>query len=89
MEQFQNDLLASVRQMKTGKAARVTSVEVSAGEAGSGLALTQKRGVNTVLRCTVKNGKKRFNFSQQDQSTADLVLSGDLQNDCFKCSADV
>lgn len=30
MEQFQNDLLASVRQMKSGKAARVTAVEVSA-----------------------------------------------------------
>lgn len=30
MEQFQNDLLASVRQMKAGKAARVTVVEVSA-----------------------------------------------------------
>ena len=30
MEQFQNDLLASVRQMKGGKAARVTVVEVSA-----------------------------------------------------------
>jgi putative transcriptional regulator len=30
MEQFQNDLLASVRQMKTGKAARITAVEVSA-----------------------------------------------------------
>jgi len=30
MEQFQNDLLASVRQMKAGKAARVTIVEVSA-----------------------------------------------------------
>ena len=30
MEQFQHDLLASVRQMKTGKAARVTAVEVSA-----------------------------------------------------------
>ena len=30
MEQFQNDLLASVRQMKTGTAARVTAVEVSA-----------------------------------------------------------
>jgi len=30
MEQFQNDLLASVRQMKIGKAARVTAVEVSA-----------------------------------------------------------
>jgi putative transcriptional regulator len=30
MEQFQNDLLASVRQMKTGKAARVTAIEVSA-----------------------------------------------------------
>ena len=30
MEQFQNDLLASVRQMKAGKAARVTAVEVSA-----------------------------------------------------------
>lgn len=29
-EQFQNDLLASVSQMKTGKAARVTTVEVSA-----------------------------------------------------------
>lgn len=30
MKQFQNDLLESVRQMKTGKAARVTTVEVSA-----------------------------------------------------------
>lgn len=30
MEQFQNDLLASVRQMKTGKAARETGVVVSA-----------------------------------------------------------
>ncbi len=30
MEEFQNDLLASVRQMKTGKAARVSAVEVSA-----------------------------------------------------------
>ena len=30
MEQFQNDLLVSVRQMKIGKAARVTAVEVSA-----------------------------------------------------------
>ena len=30
MEQFQNDLLAAVRQMKTGKAARVSAVEVSA-----------------------------------------------------------
>lgn len=30
MEQFQNDLLASVRQMKAGKAARTTTVEVSA-----------------------------------------------------------
>ena len=30
MEEFQNDLLESVRQMKTGKAARVTAVEVSA-----------------------------------------------------------
>jgi putative transcriptional regulator len=30
MEQFQNDLLASVRQMKAGKAVRLTTVEVSA-----------------------------------------------------------
>jgi putative transcriptional regulator len=30
LEQFQNDLLASVRQMKSGKAARLTAVEVSA-----------------------------------------------------------
>ena len=29
MEQFQNDLLASVQQMKTGKAARITNVHVS------------------------------------------------------------
>lgn len=29
MEQFQNDLLESVRQMKTGQAARVTEVPVS------------------------------------------------------------
>ncbi|WP_240327725.1 DNA-binding transcriptional regulator [Dechloromonas sp. HYN0024] len=30
MEQFQNDLLKSVLQMKSGKAARVTAFEVSA-----------------------------------------------------------
>ena len=30
IEKFQNDLLASVRQMKAGKAARVTAIEVSA-----------------------------------------------------------
>lgn len=30
MEQFQNDLLESVRQMKSGKAARISTVEVSA-----------------------------------------------------------
>lgn len=30
MKQFQDDLLESVRQMKAGKAARVTTVEVSA-----------------------------------------------------------
>jgi putative transcriptional regulator len=30
MQQFQNDLLVSVRQMKTGRATRVTAVEVSA-----------------------------------------------------------
>ncbi len=29
MEQFQNDLLESVRQMKAGKAARITNVNVS------------------------------------------------------------
>jgi putative transcriptional regulator len=29
LEQFQNDLLASVRQMKAGSAARITRVEVS------------------------------------------------------------
>lgn len=30
MEQFENDLLASVRQMKAGKSVRLTTVEVSA-----------------------------------------------------------
>lgn len=42
MEQFQNDLLASVRQMKSGKAARVTTVEVSAAtEARNRIGLSQ------------------------------------------------
>ena len=42
MEQFQNDLLASVRQMKTGKAARVTAVEVSAAtEARNSVGMSQ------------------------------------------------
>lgn len=42
MEQFQNDLLESVRQMRAGKAARVTTVEVSeAVEARSRVGLSQ------------------------------------------------
>jgi putative transcriptional regulator len=42
MEQFKNDLLKSVRQMKTGKAARVTTVEVSAAaEARNRVGLSQ------------------------------------------------
>lgn len=42
MEQFQNDLLKSVRQMKTGKAARVTTVQVSAAaEARNRVGLSQ------------------------------------------------
>ena len=42
MEQFQNDLLASVRQMKGGKAARVTVVEVSAAtEARNSVGMSQ------------------------------------------------
>lgn len=42
MKQFQNDLLESVRQMKAGKAARVTSVEVSiATEARNRIGLSQ------------------------------------------------
>jgi putative transcriptional regulator len=43
MEQFQNDLLKSVRQMKTGKATRVTTVQVStAAEARSRVGLSQR-----------------------------------------------
>ena len=44
MEQFQNDLLESVRQMKSGKAARVTQVAVSpivAARNASGLSQVQ------------------------------------------------
>lgn len=42
MEQFQNDLLESVRQMKSGKAARITSVTVSpAVEARNRVGLSQ------------------------------------------------
>ena len=42
MEQFQNDLLESVRQMKAGQAARVTEVKLSmAAEARSHVGLSQ------------------------------------------------
>jgi putative transcriptional regulator len=42
MEKFQNNLLESVRQMKVGKAARVTTVEVSAAtEARNRVGLSQ------------------------------------------------
>lgn len=42
MEQFQNDLLESVRQMKAGKAARITNVKVSpAVEARNRVGLSQ------------------------------------------------
>jgi putative transcriptional regulator len=42
MEQFKNDLLKSARQMKTGKAARVTTVQVSAAaEARNRVGLSQ------------------------------------------------
>jgi putative transcriptional regulator len=44
MEQFQNDLLASVRQMKAGKAARITNVNVSSIVAARNtLGLSQSR----------------------------------------------
>lgn len=42
MEQFQSDLLKSVRQMKAGKAARVTAIEVStATEARNRVGMSQ------------------------------------------------
>ena len=44
MEQFQNDLLESVRQMKTGKAVRITNVDVSSIVAARNtLGLSQSR----------------------------------------------
>ena len=44
MEQFQNDLLASVRQMKAGKAARITNVNIpSIVAARNTLGLSQSR----------------------------------------------
>ena len=44
MEQFQNDLLASVRQMKSGKAAQITNVNVSSIVAARNtLGLSQSR----------------------------------------------
>lgn len=47
MEQFQSDLLASVRQMKTGKGARVTAVEVSAAaEARNRVGMSQSEFAN-------------------------------------------
>jgi putative transcriptional regulator len=42
IKKFQNDLLKSVRQMKTGKAARVTTVQISAAaEARNRVGLSQ------------------------------------------------
>lgn len=42
MEQFQSDLLDSVRQMKSGKAARATAIEVSAAtEARNRIGMSQ------------------------------------------------
>jgi len=44
MEQFQNDLLESVRQMKAGKAVRITNVDVSSIVAARNtLGLSQSR----------------------------------------------
>ena len=44
IEQFQNDLLESVRQMKTGKAVRITNVDVSSIVAARNtLGLSQSR----------------------------------------------
>ena len=44
MEQFQNDLLTSVRQMKAGKAARITNVNIpSIVAARNTLGLSQSR----------------------------------------------
>ena len=44
MEQFQNDLLASVRQMKSGEAAQITNVNVSSIVAArNALGLSQSR----------------------------------------------
>ena len=44
MEQFQNDLLESVRQMKAGKASRITNVNVSSIVAARNtLGLSQSR----------------------------------------------
>ncbi len=44
MEQFQNDLLASVRQMKAGKAARITTVNIpSIVAARNALGLSQSK----------------------------------------------
>lgn len=44
MEQFQNDLLASLRQMKTGKAAQITNVNIpSVVAARNTLGLSQSR----------------------------------------------
>lgn len=47
MEQFQKDLLASVRQMKSGKALRTTVIEVStATEARNRIGLSQAEFAN-------------------------------------------
>ena len=54
MEQFQNDLLASVRQMKSGKAVRVTEVTLSAAaEARAKVGMSQ-REFATLLGVSVR-----------------------------------
>ena len=49
MERFQNDLEASVRQMKAGKAARVTAIEVSAAtEARNRVGMSQSQSAKSL-----------------------------------------
>jgi len=80
MEQFQNDLLVSVRQMKIGKAARVTTVEVSAAtEARNRVGMSQSEFAK-LLGVSVRTLQDWEQGRREPSGAAKTLLRIALQN---------
>ena len=80
LEQFQSDLLESVRQMKTGKSARVSTVEVSAAtEARHRVGLTQAEFAK-LLGVSVRTLQDWEQGRRQPSGAAKMLLKIATQN---------